>query len=259
MGDECTRGCRFCSVKTNRQPAPLDPNEPEHVATAISKWALDYVVLTCVDRDGIISLENECFMCLDLSDNGAAHFAETVKKVKDKKPKIFVECLTGDFKGSFVDASTVAASGLDVFAHNIETTQRLTPLIRDRRATYTQSLSILEHIKKSFPQIITKSSIMLGFGETDDEVRATLDDLRKVGVDCVTIGQFIRPTKRHIKVEEYIHPDKFKHWERVGQDMGFLYVASGPLVRSSYRAGELFIKNVLKSRQVSGGGKESIY
>ena len=165
------------------------------------------------------------------------------------KSGILVECLTGDFQGKFADALTVASSGLDVFAHNIETVERLTPHVRDRRAKYRQSLSILEAVKKEHPQIITKSSIMLGLGESDEEVLNALKDLRTAGVECVTLGQYMRPTKRHLKVEEYVHPDKFEEWEQKGKSLGFLYVASGPLVRSSYRAGELFIKNVLKSRR----------
>ena len=169
--------------------------------------------------------------------------------LKQRKPGILVECLTGDFQGKLIDVSTVASSGLDVYAHNIETVERLTPYVRDHRAKYKQTLRVLEHVKQSHPKIITKSSIILGLGESDDEVYQTLKDLRQIGVDCLTVGQYMRPTKRHLKVEEYVHPDKYKHWEEVGKDLGFLYVASGPLVRSSYRAGELFLKNVIKTRQ----------
>jgi lipoic acid synthetase len=185
----------------------------------------------------------------DLPDNGASHFAKTVRLIKEKKPEILVECLTGDFQGDRKDASLVASSGLNVFAHNIETVERLTPFVRDRRAKYHQSLGLLDFVKKEHPKIITKSSIMLGLGESDDEVLQTLKDLRSANVECVTLGQYMRPTKRHLKVEEYVHPDKFKFWEVEGLKLGFLYVASGPLVRSSYRAGELFIKNILKSRE----------
>lgn len=185
---------------------------------------------------------------IDLPDNGATHFAKTVRLIKAKKPGIFVECLTGDFQGNIGDANTVASSGLDVFAHNIETVERLTPFVRDQRAKYRQSLSILSQVKSQHGNLITKSSIMLGLGELDEEVLAALKDLRAANVDCVTLGQYMRPTKRHLKVAEYVKPEKFEYWENIGKDLGFLYVASGPLVRSSYRAGELFIKNVLKKR-----------
>lgn len=184
-----------------------------------------------------------------MADGGANHFSETVKLIKMKKPQILVECLTGDFQGSLENASTVALSGVDVYAHNIETVERTTPFVRDRRATYRQSLSVLNHVKQKHPHIITKSSMMLGCGETEDEVLQSLKELKSCNVDCVTLGQYMRPTRRHMKVEEYVHPDRFKHWENVGKELGFLYIASGPLVRSSYRAGELFIKNVLKTRR----------
>ncbi|KAG1119499.1 hypothetical protein G6F40_001390 [Rhizopus arrhizus] len=236
MGDECTRGCRFCSVKTNRTPKPLDPHEPEHTSEAISRWGLDYVVLTSVDRD-------------DLADGGSRHFAETISKIKQKAPHILVECLTGDFGGSLEGVETVAKSGLDVYAHNIETVEALTPYVRDRRAGFRQSLKVLEHAKKTRPDLITKTSIMLGCGETDEEVLEALQELRKVDVDCVTLGQYMRPTKRHMKVHEYVTPEKFKHWETKGMEMGFKYVASGPLVRSSYKAGEFYIGNILKGRR----------
>lgn len=236
MGDECTRGCRFCSVKTNRAPKPLDPHEPEHTSEAISRWGLDYVVLTSVDRD-------------DLADGGSNHFAETIRKIKQKAPHILVECLTGDFGGDLKGVETVALSGLDVYAHNIETVEALTPFVRDRRAGFRQSLGVLQHVKKVKPEMITKTSIMLGCGETDEEVLETLQELRKADVDCVTLGQYMRPTKRHMKVHEYVTPEKFKHWETTGMEMGFKYVASGPLVRSSYKAGEFFIGNILKKRK----------
>ncbi|KAI8336503.1 hypothetical protein BC941DRAFT_376254 [Chlamydoabsidia padenii] len=236
MGDECTRGCRFCSVKTNRKPQALDPHEPEHTAEAISRWGLDYVVLTSVDRD-------------DLSDGGSNHFAETIRKIKSKAPHILVECLTGDFGGSLEGVETVARSGLDVYAHNIETVEELTPFVRDRRAGFRQSLEVLHHAKKTNPELITKSSIMLGCGESDDEVLHALESLREAQVDCVTLGQYMRPTKRHMKVHEYVTPEKFKHWETKGMELGFKYVASGPLVRSSYKAGEFYISNILKKRR----------
>lgn len=237
MGDTCTRGCRFCSVKTNRNPPPLDPMEPENTAAAIARWGLGYVVLTTVDRD-------------DLADGGAHHFSETVVKIKQKAPKILVECLTGDFRGNLDMVEIMAHSGLDVFAHNVETVEALTPYVRDRRATFQQSLQVLKHAKISNPKVVTKTSIMLGFGETDDQVEDTLKQLRGADVDIVTFGQYMRPTKRHIKVVEYVTPEKFDYWQKRAMEMGFLYCASGPLVRSSYKAGEVFIENVLKKRHL---------
>jgi len=236
MGDTCTRGCRFCAVKTSRAPPPLDPNEPEHTAEAISRWGVDYIVITTVDRD-------------DLHDSGAAHFAKTVQLVKQKNPNILVECLTGDFKGDLKCVVQMVESGLDVYAHNIETVEGLQKWVRDRRANYQQSLSVLEHAKKVKPSLITKSSIMLGFGETDEEVRQALTDLRSKGVDCVTLGQYLQPTKKHMKVEAFVTPEKFNYWKQEGEKMGFKYVASGPMVRSSYRAGEFYIKNILKAEK----------
>ncbi|KAM7209728.1 lipoic acid synthetase [Naviculisporaceae sp. PSN 640] len=237
MGDTCTRGCRFCSVKTSRAPPPLDPHEPEHTAEALARWGLGYVVLTSVDRD-------------DLADGGARHFAETIRRIKQKKPDLLVEALTGDFAGNLDHVKLVAESGLDVYAHNVETVEGLTPYVRDRRATFRQSLKVLEHVKavKGKEGIITKTSIMLGLGETEEEIWVTLRELRKVEVDVVTFGQYMRPTKRHLKVEKYVTPDEFDLWRQRALDMGFLYCASGPLVRSSYKAGEAFIENVLRKR-----------
>lgn len=236
MGDTCTRGCRFCSVKTSRAPAALDPHEPENTAEAISRWGLGYVVLTSVDRD-------------DLADGGARHFAETVIKIKQKAPNILVECLTGDYRGDTEMAALVARSGLDVYAHNVETVEPLTPFVRDRRATFQQSLRVLDAAKKARPDLITKTSLMLGLGETDEQLWDTLRQLRAVNVDVVTFGQYMRPTKRHMAVHEYVTPDRFEAWRQRALDMGFLYCASGPLVRSSYKAGEAFIENVLKKRR----------
>ncbi|KAL5109685.1 Lipoyl synthase mitochondrial [Taenia crassiceps] len=226
MGDTCTRGCRFCSVKTSPHPPLLDPEEPYKTADAVSKWAVEYIVITSVDRD-------------DIPDGGASHFAETVKQIKENRP-------------------TMVDSGLDVYAHNIETVESLQKVVRDHRAGYLQSLAVLERAKKYDHQrpvaagggnLVTKSSIMLGFGETDEEVFKTLSDLRLAGVDCITLGQYIQPTRRHLKVREYIHPDKFAYWAEVAKSLGFLSVASGPLVRSSYRAGEHYIKNIIGARK----------
>ncbi|ODV97847.1 hypothetical protein PACTADRAFT_37496 [Pachysolen tannophilus NRRL Y-2460] len=236
MGDTCTRGCRFCSVKTSRTPGPLDPNEPENTAEAISRWGLGYVVLTTVDRD-------------DLADGGSHHLSKTVMKIKEKAPQILVEVLSGDFRGDLKMAAVLASSPLDVFAHNMETVEDLTPYVRDRRATYRQSLSVLDTAKKTNPNLVTKTSLMLGFGESDQQIMQTLKDLRDINCDVVTFGQYMRPTKRHMKVVEYVRPEKFEYWKQTALDMGFLYCASGPLVRSSYKAGEAFIENVLKNRR----------
>lgn len=241
MGDTCTRGCRFCSVKTNRRPAALDPHEPENTAEAISRWGLGYVVLTSVDRD-------------DLADGGARHFAETVIKIKQKAPDKLVECLTGDYAGDPEMVSLVALSGLDVYAHNVETVEALTPFVRDRRASFQQSIRVLDAAKRAKPSLITKTSLMLGLGETDEQLWDALRQLRSVNVDVVTFGQYMRPTKRHMAVQEYVTPDRFELWRQRALELGFLYCASGPLVRSSYKAGESFIENVLKKRR-SGVGE----
>ncbi|KAK2595228.1 hypothetical protein QQS21_007081 [Conoideocrella luteorostrata] len=264
MGDTCTRGCRFCSVKTNRAPAPLDPHEPENTAEALARWGLGYVVLTSVDRD-------------DLADGGARHFAETIRKIKQKRSTLLVEALTGDFRGDLDMVKIVADSGLDVYAHNVETVEALTPYVRDRRATFQQSIKVLKHAKdvRGKEGIITKTSIMLGLGEQEHEVMDALrrmdipfstqhilcstqsltyaTELRNADVDIVTFGQYMRPTKRHLKVEKYVTPDEFEMWRERAMDMGFLYCVSGPLVRSSYKAGEVFIENVLRKR-ASGKG-----
>ncbi|KAF9699060.1 hypothetical protein EKO04_002760 [Ascochyta lentis] len=245
MGDTCTRGCRFCSVKTAKAPPPLDPHEPENTAEALRRWGLGYVVLTSVDRD-------------DLADGGARHFAETIMKIKQKAPTMLVEALTGDYAGDMEMVKTVALSGLDVYAHNVETTEALTPFVRDRRAKFRQSLDVLRTAKEAQPQLITKTSIMLGLGETEEDLWDALRELRKNNVDVVTFGQYMRPTKRHMAVHEYVTPDKFELWRQRALDLGFLYCASGPLVRSSYKAGEAFIENVLKKRRLGGSGNSEI-
>jgi lipoic acid synthetase len=225
LGDQCTRGCRFCSVKTSRAPPLPDPREPVNTAEAISQWGLDYVVLTSVDRD-------------DLADGGSCHFAQTVRELKMRRPNILVECLTPDFRGDLDSVATIVYAGLDVYAHNVETVKELHWLVRDPRANYEQSLEVLRHAKRIRPELITKTSIMLGIGETDEQVLQTLQDIKDAGVNCVTLGQYMQPTKRHLKVVEYVTPEKFKFWEKVGNQLGFDYTASGPLVRSSYKAGE---------------------
>lgn len=186
---------------------------------------------------------------------GVPAIAETVRHIKDQNSDILVECLTGDFGGNLKQVELMATCGLDVYAHNVETVASLQRWVRDRRANYKQSLSVLEHAKKSNPNLITKTSIMLGHGETDEEVVQTFQDLLDIGVDCVTLGQYLQPTKKHMKVDTYVTPEKFQHWQKVGEQMGFKYVASGPFVRSSYRAGEFYIKHLLQKR---GAGEEVV-
>lgn len=236
MGDTCTRGCRFCSVKTSRNPAELNPDEPQNTAEAVAEWGLDYVVLTSVDRDDVV-------------DGGAGHIATTIERLKIESPALMVECLTPDFQGVRQDVERVAKSGLDVYAHNIETVERLQRRVRDPRANYKQTLNVLEWAKVARPELVTKTSIMLGLGEEPNEVRQTMLDLRAVGVEILTLGQYLRPTKRHMKVEAYVTPEAFEEYKEMGEELGFAFVASGPMVRSSYRAGELFVKNILRKRQ----------
>jgi lipoyl synthase len=239
MGEVCTRGCRFCNVKTGNAKKglpPVDPFEPEKVAHSISQMKLNYVVITSVDRD-------------DLPDQGADHFARTVKTVKKLDPNLIVEILTPDFRGDEALIQHLADARPDVFAHNIETVERLTPRVRDPRATYKQSLRLLQFVKEIHPNMYTKSSIMLGLGERDDEVVQALRDLRSIGCDVVTFGQYLQPTQKHLPVIEFVTPEKFQEWQRLAEGMGFLYVASGPLVRSSYRAGEFFMKGVIEKNR----------
>ena len=235
MGDTCTRGCRFCAVNTSQTPAPLDPAEPANTAEAVAKWGVGYIVLTSVDRD-------------DVPDGGAEHFAETVRTLKALKPDILAECLTPDFRGDGEAVTHLANSGLDVFAHNIETVERLQSRVRDPRAGYEQSLEVLRRAKATGPNgLVTKTSIMLGLGETDEEIEATMRDCKAAGVDIFTLGQYLRPTANHLEVERYVTPEKFEYWKTFGEDVvGFRYVASGPLVRSSYKAGEFFIETMLR-------------
>lgn len=237
MGEVCTRGCRFCNVKTGNPKGKIDEFEPEKVAHSIAQLSLDYVVITSVDRD-------------DLPDQGAGHFARAITAIKKLNPKLIVEILTPDFCGDMDLVKVIVDSYPDVFAHNIETVERLSPSVRDPRAKYRQSLAVLQEVKNLYPRMYTKSSIMLGLGETDEEILQSLKDLRMVGCDVVTFGQYLQPSKRHLKVIEYVTPEKFKFWQSTAEAMGFLYVASGPLVRSSYRAGEFFMKGIVeKSRQ----------
>jgi lipoyl synthase len=240
MGDTCTRGCHFCAVKTSHTPPPLDPEEPKRVAEAIVRWGLGYVVLTSVDRD-------------ELLDQGAGHFSETVKRIKSAKPGILVECLTPDFRGVETCVDEVVKSGLDVFAHNVETTENEQRRVRDYRAGWNQSLSVLARAKKTAQDnkltMLTKTSFMLGVGEKDVDLRRGLRQLADIGVDVVTFGQYLRPTPRHMPMDRYVTPEEFEAWKKEAMDLGFLYVASGPLVRSSYKAGEYFLEGELKRRK----------
>lgn len=236
MGDTCTRGCRFCAVKTNRNGQPLDPEEPVKVAGMISQLGLEYIVITSVDRD-------------DIADQGASHFAETVRQVKAHQADLLVEVLIPDFRGERDCLVTLAASKPEVIAHNIETVRRLTPKVRDPRATYDQSLAVLRMLREIDPTIVTKSSIMVGLGETEDEIDEALRDLRDAGCEIVTFGQYLQPTAKHLAVHEFVTPETFLDYQRRAEAMGFRYVASGPLVRSSYRAGELFIKGMIEERK----------
>lgn len=245
LGDVCTRGCRFCAVKTARQGVPLDASEPARVGAMVSKSGLEYVVLTSVDRD-------------DLVDGGAKHFAETVVEIKKRKAQVICEVLVSDFQGDLKAVETLLRSGLEVYGHNIETVRRLTPRVRDCRAAYEQSLSVLKAAKtiwRSLSEsgaishnIFTKSSIQLGHGESEDEVFETLKDLRANDVDIVTFGQYLQPSQKHLPVVEFISPAKFKFWEEEAKKLGFAFAASGPLVRSSYRAGEFFIANMVRRK-----------
>jgi lipoic acid synthetase len=238
LGDVCTRGCRFCAVTSGDPRGFVDTREPEHVARAIARLSLQYVVMTMVNRD-------------DLLDGGADHVGRTVQRLKHLRPDILVETLVGDFSGHMSAVDVVVDSGIDVFAHNIETIRRLTRTVRDARSNYDQSLAVLERAKKhgharGLSGQLTKSSIMVGVGETDDEVFEAMRDLRGVGVDVVTVGQYLRPTPKHLEVTRFVHPDTFALYEREALKMGFVYVASGPLVRSSYRAAEVFLRGILR-------------
>lgn len=242
LGDVCTRGCRFCAVTTGDPRGAVDVREPEHVARAIARLDLQYVVMTMVDRD-------------DLLDGGADHVARTVRRLRELRPDILIEALVGDFHGHLDAVDTVVDAAPDVFAHNIETVRRLTRTVRDARCSFDQSLAVLRRAKARAEQAgaagsplgrrLTKSSIMVGLGETDDEVVETLRALREAGVDVVTLGQYLRPTPRHHEVVRFVAPDVFDAYARAATEMGFLHASSGPLVRSSYRAAEVFLRSLL--------------
>jgi lipoic acid synthetase len=233
LGDVCTRGCRFCAVKTHRRGIPVDEHEPEKVADAIVAMRLRYAVLTMVDRD-------------DLDDGGAAHFARTIQAIKVRDARILVEALAGDFQGRERDLVTLLDGRPDVFAHNLETVRRLTPRVRDLRCDYDVSLRVLADARRLWPAIVTKSSLMLGLGESEREVDQSLADLRAHDVDIVTLGQYLRPSLLHLPVQEHVAPSRFAALRERALRMGFRYVAAGPLVRSSYRAGELFLTGHLR-------------
>jgi len=229
MGNICTRGCRFCYVIKGK-PAPLDEDEPRKIAEAVKEMNLDYVVITSVDRD-------------DLPDGGANHFVKVIRAIKEMNPNIIVEVLTPDFRGDIEAVKKVVNAGVDVFAHNIETVRRLTPMVRDRRAGYDQSLKVLKYAGN----VIKKSSILLGFGETWDEIMETIHDLREVGVDILVLSQYMRPSHKQLEVKKYYTLDEFKKLENIAYSMGFLYVVSLPLARTSYKAKEAYLE-VIKKR-----------
>jgi lipoic acid synthetase len=230
MGKVCTRACQFCAVDTGNPHGWLDPDEVENSARTVELMGLRYIVLTSVDRD-------------DLPDGGARHYADCIRAIKARCPHTAVEALTPDFAGNLGDVATVVDSGLDVFAQNLETVERLTSKVRDARAGYRQTLDVLGFAKRHRAEVLTKSSLMLGLGETDDEIVAALDDLKRAAVDIVTFGQYLRPTSNHLPVERYVTPEQFELYRRLGLERGFLEVVAGPLVRSSYRADRVFEKN----------------
>jgi lipoic acid synthetase len=254
LGDTCTRGCRFCAVKTHSQGTPVDPDEPAKVAEACIAMGLKYVVLTMVDRD-------------DLPDGGASHVAATIRAIKQRQPSMLVEALVGDWLANEVQIAghqtsesmiaTVLAAEPDVYAHNVETVLRLTPRVRDHRCSYVRSLATLRTAKQLHPGIVTKSSLMLGLGETEREVDQAMDDLREHDVDVVTFGQYLRPTMLHLPVREHVSPARFAALEQRAKTKGFLYVASGPLVRSSYKAAEFYIAGMVRQQKELAAARAS--
>ncbi|MEK6987409.1 MAG: lipoyl synthase [Candidatus Thermoplasmatota archaeon] len=241
LGDVCTRGCRFCAVKSGNPHGIVDLEEPRKVATAIAELGLSYVVLTSVDRD-------------DLTDGGASHFAATIRAIKARDPDVLVEALIPDFQGDREAVRTVVEARPDVLDHNVETVRRLQGVARDRRANYEQSLQVLRDAKAMRADLFTKSSIMLGLGETREEVLETMEDLRANEVDILTLGQYLRPSEWHLPVQEYVPPEAFDELREAGEALGFLYVVAGPLVRSSYRAGEFFLERVIRGRKAPTAG-----
>lgn len=237
LGDTCTRGCRFCAVKTRKRGVPVDPDEPRNVAETAVAMGLDYVVITSVDRD-------------DLPDGGADHFAQTIHAAREfSEGKLLVEVLTPDFLGNRSQIEHVALALPTVFSHNLETVRSLTPTVRDPRCSFDQSLEVLRIAKAAAPEVITKTSLMLGLGETDDEIYSAMDDMREAGIEILTLGQYLQASRKHIALKSFISPAHFDRLAEEGRKHGFAFVAAGPLVRSSFRAGELFIKNILEKRK----------
>ncbi|WP_133126939.1 lipoyl synthase [Legionella nagasakiensis] len=232
MGDVCTRACRFCAVDTGNPHGWLDMQEPENTARTVSLMNLDYVVLTSVNRD-------------DLPDGGAKHYADSIRAIKSRCPKTKVEALTPDFQGNLKDVAVLLDSGVDVFAQNVETVERLTHPVRDNRAGYWQTINVLSFAKQYRSDVLTKTSLMLGLGETDEEIIQTMDDLRAHQVDILTLGQYLQPTRNHLPVVRYVTPERFSSLREIGLQKGFFEVASGPLVRSSYRADRVFKRDNL--------------
>lgn len=232
MGSVCTRACRFCAVDTGNPHGWLDDAEPENTASTVELMNLDYVVLTSVNRD-------------DLLDGGAQHYADAIRAIKKRCPNTKIEALTPDFQGNCNHVAVLLDSGVDVFAQNVETVERLTHPVRDNRAGYWQTLNVLAYAKQYRPDVLTKTSLMLGLGETDEEIIKTMDDLRAQQVDILTLGQYLQPTRHHLPVERYVTPDNFSRLRDIGLKKGFFEVASGPLVRSSYRADRIFKRDNL--------------
>ena len=230
LGSVCTRACRFCAVDTGNPKGWLDPEEPANTGKAVKLMGLEYVVITSVDRD-------------DLPDGGASHYAACVHEIKKQSPATAVEALTPDFNGVEAHVELVVDSGLEVFAQNVETVQRLTHPVRDPRAGYEQTIEVLRHAKAHRPDVLTKTSLMLGLGEKDAEILKTMDDLRDANVDVLTLGQYLRPTPNHLPVERYVTPDEFEVYRREGLERGFVEVVAGPMVRSSYRAEQVLQRN----------------
>ena len=233
MGETCTRGCRFCAVKSAKYPPALDSDEPSKLAGTLKKMNLNYVVLTTVNRD-------------DLPDQGASHIARCIKATQRTTPRLLIEMLMPDFGGEIELVQQIIDASPAVLAHNLETVRRLTPEVRDYRADYDQSLEVLRYLKTNCPEGYTKSSLMLGLGESRREILQAMDDMRDAGVDFLTIGQYLQPTRKHLKVLKFLHPDEFNELGQIGDKMGFDYVASGPLVRSSYKAAEFYIERKIR-------------
>jgi lipoic acid synthetase len=227
LGHTCTRACRFCAVNHEKAGQPVDTTEPWKLATAAKMLNLDYVVITSVDRD-------------DLDDGGAGHYAACIRAVREEMPSARVEAIIPDFSGRLDMIGQVIAAKPDVIAHNVETVKRLTPSVRDNRATYRQSLGLLGYIKEYTPNIMTKTSLMLGLGETNDELRQAFKDIHDAGVDVLTLGQYLRPGKAQAPVDRYVHPEMFNMFEDYARSLGFGYVAAGPFVRSSYHAADYY-------------------